>query len=150
MSHELWTAYLNRGGDSWGLCRIDTEITCQSITAVGGPFFTAADQFPGRVTDAEWERLAPVTVRPGHYVLAGSASGVAPQAVFEGVGDGGYPTYEGATQVVFNDVLWVDVGILGAGRYAMGVWDYAMGSPDARGGATIQIEGWGLGVIVSP
>ncbi len=149
ISHELWTAYLNRGGDGWGLCKVSVEISCQPITAVPGPFFTSADPFPSRVTDTDWGRFAPVTVGPGHYVLAGPVTGIAPQAVFEGVGDGGYPTYEGATEVVWNGVLWVDVGSLGRGRYAMGVWDYVIGSPDGRGGAAVQLAGWGMGMTVT-
>ncbi len=148
VSREFWTAYLNRGGNDWGLCKVAVEITCQPITAVSRPFFTAADPFPDRVTDADWAALAPVNVSPGHYVLAGPASGIAPQAVFEGVGDGAYPTYLGAAQVVWNDVVWVDVGTLGRGRYAAGVWDYETGSPVGQGGAAVQIQGWGLGLIV--
>ena len=115
VSRELWTAYLNRGDTDWGLCQIGVQITCQPITTVSGPFFTDADPFPGRVTDAQWAAFDPMTVGPGHYVLAGPARGIAPQAIFEGVGDGGYPTYMTGSQVVWNGALWLDVGTLGRG-----------------------------------
>ena len=149
MSHELWTAYLNRGGGEWCLCLLAAEITCQPISAVPRQLFTGAGSFPDRVTDQVWAELSPISIPAGRYVLAGPIAAVGPEVVFEGISDGGFPAYRGpAVQMVANGTLWADIGPLGRGRYVAAVWDYSLSSADTQGRSTAELHGWGRGFIV--
>ncbi len=110
VSHELWTAYLNRGGQGWGICLIAAVPRCQSIAA------TPVD-LPYPVSTVDWTRLSPTVVPGGHYVLASPLGLHEPQVTLAAVSVEGTPTIIGPSdQQVWNTVWWADLGTLGSGR----------------------------------
>jgi hypothetical protein len=141
VSRELWTAYLNRnpGGDveqGWGLCRLDAGPTCQGLAYLP----RSLDLLARRVSQADWDSLAPITVPPGHYLLAGPAIGaIDSSAVLVELADDGTETLLGsAGQAVVEAVLWVDLGSLGSGRYAASITEYLRSSDLPDGRFTVQ------------
>ena len=148
VSPELETAYTNRGTDGWGLCLIATAITCQPIVAT--PRAALSATFPDRIQGQDWVALTPITVAAGRYVLAWPTYGdVGPAASIAGVDEAGYSTYRSIPpQAVSDGVLWVDLGMLGRGRFVVSVVAYSLGNVDDQGRSVAQRDGWGLGIEV--
>jgi hypothetical protein len=150
VSHELLTAYLNRGTEGWGLCQLATEISCQPIAAAPAALFVRFEDLPLKVTTQDWIELSPITVPPGHYVLAGPMSMpiLGPSVSLARVSPGGVGTLIGPDgQATFNGAVWADLGSLDPGRYVAVAGAYRLAQP--AGSTTVTWTAWGLGLIVS-
>lgn len=150
VSRALWTAYLNVAKSGWALCSVGAEITCQALAAVPDPLFARFESLPLSVSLHDWVLLSPIAVPPGHYVLAGPMTLLAPEVTFAQVSEGGVGTLVGPDdQATWNAVEWADLGSLDLGRYVAVVGAYDLSGSDSRGHTTAERIGWGLGFVVS-
>jgi hypothetical protein len=108
VSHELWTAYLNRGTEGWGLCELATEISCQPIAAAPAALFVHFEDLPLKVSAQDWIVPSPITVPAGHYILASPMlRPLGPYVTFAGVSPDGVGTLIGpAGQATLNEAVW--------------------------------------------
>lgn len=151
VSRELWTAYLNGASNrGWALCAVAATITCEpSVSAVPDRLFASFDALPLEVSTKDWDLLSPITAPPGHYVLAGRMTLLAPEVAFARISPAGVGTLAGPDdQTVWNGVFWADLGTLAAGRYVAVVGAYALSTGTVRGQATASRVGWASGFVV--
>lgn len=151
VSRDLWSAYLNRGGDGWALCRIASPIVCRSVAIVSSDRFASFEALPLVVTQKDWGELAPATVRAGRYVLAGPAIDggmllIDADVTLGRVSADGTGTIVGGTAgTSLNSAIWADLGSLDAGRrYVIVVGAYRVA------GAVATWSGWAIGIVVAP
>lgn len=95
VSRALWTAYLNRGGEGWGLCLVAAEITCRLIAAVPHELLADFDRLPLTVSPQDWSAFSVNTVPAGHYVLAGPMTLLEPHLTSASVTADGVGTLSG-------------------------------------------------------
>jgi hypothetical protein len=151
VSRALSNAFLNRGSPGWGLCLVAAEITCRPIAAAPDSLFARFGALPLAVSAQDWIVLSPITVPPGHYILAGpTVALLEPQVTFASVTADGVGTFIGpVTQPTWNGTVWADLGELGQGRYVAVVTAYGLSSSDPQGRSTTQLLEWGLGFAVN-
>jgi hypothetical protein len=151
VSRDLWSAYLNRDGDGWSLCRIASPIVCRSVSMVASDHFTRFAALPLVVTEQDWAALAPARVTAGRYVLAGPAVEgglrlIGADVTLGRVAADGTGTIVGGTAgTPLNSALWADLGSLDPGRrYVIMVGGYRVA------GAVATWNGWAIGIVVAP
>ena len=150
VSRDLWTAYLNRGTEGWASASSRRRSRAKTSPPPRTRSLVSFDALPLTVTPSDWTVLSPITVPPGHYVLAGPMTLLGPYVSFARVSDGGVGTLLGlAAQTTWNGVVWVDLGSVSAGRYAAVVALRPERNRLHKGARRRDKIQWGLGVVAS-
>ncbi len=148
VSRALWQAYLSMADSGWALCAVAEEISCQPIVAAPSDLFANFDALPFTSSERDWMVLSPISVAPGHYVLAAPVRMLEPQVAFVRVSNAGTGTLIGNVQARSNGILWADLGHLEAGRYLAVTSAVDVSQSDVEGRSIAQTFQWGSGFIV--
>jgi len=151
VSRELQTAYLNVIGGGWAVCSTAATVTCQPELAIPSVEFADFGTLPLTVSANDWGVLTALTVPPGHYVLAGRMSLVAPQVAMAKIAANGAGTLVGlGDEAVLDGVTYVDLGTLSAGRFVGVVRGYDLQAGSSEGLINATLIGWAVGLVVAP
>jgi hypothetical protein len=152
VSQQLRTAYLNVIGGGWAVCSIGGAVTCQPEIAIPSIEFPDFATLPLTVTANDWGVLTAANVPPGHYVLAGPMSiFMSPDVTLMNVAPNGVGSLVGlGDHVVLDQVTYVDLGTLSAGRYAGVVAGYELKPGASAGVINATLIGWAVGLVVGP